>query len=114
MTKNFRDALIEQMRNNKVSAQRLADATGVSKHQIDKIRQRETASTNVDDAIKIAGFFNMTLDEFLNDPTIKQDVEIVSLLHQLEPHERDFLLNAAKAQIDARNQSQKQSDEASE
>tara|TARA_R100001086_G_scaffold247542_1_gene182052 strand:+ start:322 stop:747 length:426 start_codon:yes stop_codon:yes gene_type:complete len=39
------------------------------------------------------------------------DAEIVDVLHQLEPSERRFLLNAAKAQIADRDQSHPKSDE---
>ena len=46
----FREALIERMNLTGVTAAELARRTGVSKPQIDKLRQRKSAVTNVYDA----------------------------------------------------------------
>ena len=111
MAKSFRDALIEGIASSGVSVAELARATGVSKDQIHKVKQGKSRSTNVDDALKIANYFGQSLDEFLEDSSTQKDAEIASLLMQLEPTERQFLLNAAKAQIDARNHSSPAPDE---
>ena len=111
MAKSFRDALIEGLEANGVSVAELARSTGVSKDQIHKVKQGKSRSTNVDDAVKIANFFGQSLDEFLEDPTAQKDAEIAALLMQLEPQERQFLLNAAKAQISARDQAPKEQSE---
>ncbi len=111
MTKTFRDALIEMLEQTKMSVAELARVSGVSKDQLNKLRQRDTAKTNVEDARKIASAFGKTLDNFIGHPISKDDVDLAKVLSQLEPSERKFLINAAKAQIAARNQSQKQPDE---
>ena len=111
MSKTFRDALIEMLEQTKMSVAELARVSGVSKDQLNKLRQRDTAKTNVEDARKIASAFGKTLDNFIGHPISKDDVDLAKVLSQLEPSERKFLINAAKAQIAARNHSQKQPDE---
>jgi len=86
----------------------------VSYEQLKKVRQGKSASTNVDDAIKVARFLGKTLDQFLGDPSFQQDAEIIALWQRLRPEERQFLRNAAKAQIAARDRSQQESAEDSE
>jgi transcriptional regulator with XRE-family HTH domain len=108
MSKTFRDALIEMLEQTKMSVAELARVSGVSKDQLNKLRQRDTAKTNVEDARKIASAFGKTLDNFIGHPISKDDVDLAKVLSQLEPSERQFLINAAKAQIAARNQPQKQ------
>ncbi|MCG3267758.1 helix-turn-helix transcriptional regulator [Yoonia sp. I 8.24] len=114
MTKTFRDALVEMLEQTKMSVAELARVSGVSKDQLNKLRQRETAKTNVEDARKIAAAFGKTLDNFIGHPISKEDVDLAKTLSQLEPSEREFLLNAAKAQIAARGQARKQSDKDSQ
>jgi ABC-type Fe3+-citrate transport system substrate-binding protein len=75
----------------------------VSKDQLNKLKQRETAKTNVDDARKVAEVFGKTLDDFIEGSITSEDIELADILAQLEPSERQFLLNAAKAQIAARD-----------
>ncbi len=48
-----------------VSATELARRSGVSKAQIDKLRQRRANSTNVEDAIRIAACFGQDLEVFM-------------------------------------------------
>jgi transcriptional regulator with XRE-family HTH domain len=103
MKRTFREAFIEALEVNQVSPNKVSLATGVSVHQLKKLREGKSLSTNVDDAIMIARFFGATLDEFLADPSIKRDAELNELLMKLEPSERQFLLNAAKAQIASRD-----------
>ncbi len=105
MMKSFRDALLQGLQEKKVSVAEVARVTGVSKDQLHKIKQGKSRSTNVDDAVKIADYFGQSLDQFLSDSDIEQDAEIAELLMQLEPSERQFLLNAARAQIASRDRS---------
>lgn len=104
MSKTFRDALIEATKGGRPSLKKLAEETGVSYEQIKKLGQGKTQKTNVEDARKIAAYFGKKLEDFIDSPEMTVDIELASILSQLEPAERAFLLNAAKAQIAARDQ----------
>ena len=95
MTRSFRTALLDALERTETTMAELSRATGVSEEQIKKIKQRENASTNVDDAVLIAHYFGMTLDEFIEDRTAAARVESVELYMQLTPQERDLLAAAA-------------------
>jgi len=114
MTKTFREALIEATASGGPSLRSVAEGAGVSYEQLKKVRQGKTASTNVDDAVRVARYLGKTLDQFLEDPAAQQDAEIVDLWQQLSPDERRFLRNAAKAQIAARGPSPETNGEDSE
>lgn len=101
MAKRFRDAFLEALTSTGTSVTKVAAATGVSEGQLKKLKQRENASTNVDDAIKVANFFGYTLDEFLGDQTVQDRAEVVSLYNQLSARERAILRAAALATDDA-------------
>lgn len=107
MNRTFRDAFLEALETTGQTLPQVARGSGVSVDQLKKLKQRDTASTNVDDARQIARHFNMSLDAFIDRRQPSEDVEMLDLLHQLTPEERRFLRNAAKAQIESRDQSQK-------
>ena len=87
---SFRDSFVRHSEG--VSIVDIANATGISKHQLYKLKQRETATTNVEDAIKIARYFGMSLDDFLNESSLKPDIEITSLAQKLpDPLLRELL-----------------------
>ena len=111
MKRTFRDSLLIAIENSGKSLKSVADATGVSYEQLKKLKQNKSKSTNVDDAIKIAAFFGQTLDEFIACDGASVEIEIAGLLSKLTPSERDFLLNAAKAQIAARDPDKQKSPE---
>jgi transcriptional regulator with XRE-family HTH domain len=96
MTKRFRDAFLDRLKEGDLTLADVARGSGVSVEQLKKVRQRDTASTNVDDAMKIAHYFGLSLDEFLGDTTIKDRTEMLDLYMQLSPQERDLLLDVAR------------------
>lgn len=100
MTKRFRDAFLEALESTGTPLRRVATATGISEDQLKKLKQRESASTNVDDAIKVANFFGYTLDEFLGDRTVEDRAEIVALYNQLSARERAILRAASREDPD--------------
>lgn len=103
MSINFRNAFLDALEASGLSVAEVARRSGVSKDQLNKLKQRETAKTNVDDARKVAEVFGKTLDDFIEGSITSEDIELADILAQLEPSERQFLLNAAKAQIAARD-----------
>lgn len=66
MSKNFRLALINAIATKEVPLRVVSERSGVSYEQLKKITQRETASTNVDDAMKVAAAFGCSLDQFID------------------------------------------------
>ena len=97
MHKTFRKALLDALEQTNTKLAAVARATGVSYEQLKKVNQREDASTNVDDAVKVAHFFGQSLDEFLGDTTIEDRSELLDLYSQLSSSEQKFLLDVARA-----------------
>jgi transcriptional regulator with XRE-family HTH domain len=60
----FGAALIRHMDQSGIGAAELSRKSNVSKAQIDKLRQRKSRTTNVDDAMRLAAAFGMTLEDF--------------------------------------------------
>lgn len=85
MPRRFRDAFVEALEKSGLSLRAVAIGSGVSEEQLKKLKQRENATTNVDDAKKVAEFFGMGLDDFLDDPELSRPVEIAALYSRL-PH----------------------------
>ncbi len=96
MTKPFRDALLEQLEARGWKMKYVAEQAGVSYEQLKKLSQGKSQSTNVDDAIKIAHVFGMTLDELVQDTTAQDREEVARLWLQLSEAERDLLRAAAR------------------
>lgn len=96
MLRKFRDALIDNLARTGVTVAQLARDTGVSEEQLKKVRQHEGASTNVDDAVKVAHYFGMSLDEFLNDQTVAIRAQVLGLYERLTPEERRLLQGLAQ------------------
>jgi phage repressor protein C with HTH and peptisase S24 domain len=65
MTHTFRSSLLSAIEREQITIAEVARRSGVSQDQLNKLRQRESAKTNVDDAHKIAKSFGKTLDDFL-------------------------------------------------
>ncbi len=100
MVKSFRTALLEYAEATGTALKVVAERAGVSYEQLKKIKQREDASTNVDDARRIANAFGLTLDEFLDDETIEARIAVVELYSRLSPQERRILQAAAADRAD--------------
>lgn len=92
----FRTAFLEALAESGLTVAEVARRSGVSKEQLNKLKQRENAKTNVDDARRVASAFGYSLDDFLEDDRAQVQAEIASLLSQLTEQERDFLLKAAR------------------
>lgn len=99
MAKTFRTALAEAMRAHQMPLATVADATGVSYDQLRKLLRRDTAKTNYEDALKIAAYFGMTLNEFLEDDLAADRARLVETYLRLTEGEREILRAAAQVQI---------------
>lgn len=97
MVKSFRQAFVERRDQTGRSVAEIARGAGVSVEQLKKMNQRDTSSTNVDDAVKIAHYFGVSLDEFLGDATIADRPEMLETYSRLSLEDRKFMLEVAKA-----------------
>lgn len=97
----FRESLIRHLDKTGIPLRRVAMESGVSYEQLKKLRQNAARSTNVEDAIRVAQFFDKTLDEFMTGAEASAPPSVVRLLSQLSPEARDVLLNAARGQLEA-------------
>jgi len=96
MPKSFRDALVSITESTSTSLRAVAIGADVSYEQLKKLKQNKSRSTNVDDAVKIANWFGMSLDEFIGDDTRAKRDEILALYNSLNEQERAVVLAAAK------------------
>lgn len=100
MTRRFHDALKDALDATGWSIPKLCSEAGVSKDQVTKFMQRASkglhASTNVDDAVKLANALGFTLDEMLQDNTSALRSEAADLWRMLSQDEREILLAAAR------------------
>ena len=64
MERTFKDALEQALTETQRSLMSVATAAGVSYEQLKSLRQGKAQRTNVDDAMKVAAAFGVTLDEF--------------------------------------------------
>lgn len=100
MTRRFRDAFLDALEQSGLSLRAVAIGSGVSESQLKKLKQRENATTNVDDAKKVAEFFGLGLDTFLDDPGLSRPVEIVELYSRL-PHRLKLEFQAYAEELSA-------------
>ena len=96
MTKLFRDALIDELQRTGWSLRYVATEAGVSYDQLKKVVQGRSKSTNVDDALRVAHVFGVSLDEFLADTSVRDREVVAELWQQLSEAEREILLSAAE------------------
>lgn len=105
MTRRFFDALDGALAATGMTVAELCRRADVSDDQINKLLQRgragKKATTNVDDAVKIANALGLTLDELLQDDTAILRSDGVRLWQRLSDAEREILLAAARGQRDA-------------
>lgn len=94
--KTFREAFIEYRARSGWSIKHVAEIAEVSDEQLKKLHQGATRSTNVDDAVKVAHAFGVTLDEFLGDDFAADRDETVSLWLQLSEQERNLIRAASR------------------
>ncbi|OJH45168.1 helix-turn-helix transcriptional regulator [Paracoccus sp. SM22M-07] len=100
MSRTFREALNERTGPGKASLKEVADKAGVSYEQLKKVRQGKSGSTNVEDALRVAAFFGLTLNEFLADDLAEDRAEIVQTYNALSEEERQILRDAARGRAD--------------
>ena len=98
MAKRFRIAFLERLEQTGETVADVARGAGVSVEQLKKIKQRDDASTNVDDAVKVAHYFGLSMDEFLGDTQIQDRQEMLETYFQLSAEERALIKALGDAQ----------------
>lgn len=98
MVRSFREAFLEALQLPGWTIKKVAELSGVSEEQLKKLNQGKTRRTNVDDAVKVAHVFGVTLDEFLQDDSATLRDDAVRLWRELSDAERSILLAAARGQ----------------
>ena len=94
---SFRDALLREIAARGLSLRAVCEAAGVSYEQAKKMQQRDQSSTNVDDAVKLAGALGLTVNELLQDDLSSDRIEIARLYSQLSEPERRIVRALARA-----------------
>mmetsp|Transcript_27660 Transcript_27660/g.51389 ORF Transcript_27660/g.51389 Transcript_27660/m.51389 type:complete len:117 (-) Transcript_27660:2135-2485(-) len=110
----FREALLFWLDARKVSLRQVSLGSNVSYEQLKKIKQIETRTTNVDDAIKVAHFFGLSLEGFLAGHAGSDHDALIRTLDELSPQAREVLKNAADAQLAAERLRSEKSDQSDE
>lgn len=95
--RSFREGFLSLVDSTGVSLKRVAEQTGVSYEQLKKLNQREDASTNVEDAIKLSAFFGVTVEEVVGDASLSDRLEIARMYSQLSERERAILRAAGQS-----------------
>jgi len=96
MAETFREAFIQALEKSGMSIARLSELSSVSVEQLKKLKQRETAKTNVEDARKVAHAFGLSLDEFIDSPRLSAQLEIIELCKALPADLQRQLLSFGK------------------
>ena len=95
--KTFRDALFSRVdAPGGPSLRAVAEGAGVSYEQLKKLRQRPSATTNIEDAVRVAHFFGLSIDEFMEDSLTSDRLRVVQLYNALSPQERAMLEDLAR------------------
>lgn len=90
---SFRDAFVAHLERTGATVADIARKRGLSKGQLDKLRQGRTQKTNVDDAVEIAAYFGKSVDEFIGKEPDAPTARIAELAALLSDEERAFLLH---------------------
>lgn len=98
MVMTFREALLKALSETGASLSAVSEGAKVSYEQLKKVRARPEASTNADDAVKVAHYFGMTLDEFLQDHLAEDRALVIAKYTQLTDAEREMLRVLGRAQ----------------
>tara|TARA_R110002020_G_scaffold52528_2_gene147507 strand:- start:50 stop:391 length:342 start_codon:yes stop_codon:yes gene_type:complete len=99
--RTFREALLDKLEETGTSLRQVAEGSGVSYEQLKKLKQIESRTTNVEDAMKVAKFFGLTTEQLISGRKASDQDEILGLLESLSDRARSFLITAAKAQLAA-------------
>lgn len=87
-----------------LSIRKVAMGAGVSYDQLRMVLKRDTATTNVEDGVKVAAYFGMELSQFLEIPEEQRPAEIVEVYNQLPEHMRQKIVAYGRGMLDSLDQ----------
>ncbi|WP_298804834.1 helix-turn-helix transcriptional regulator [uncultured Lentibacter sp.] len=99
---SFKDALNQTLAKTGQSLDAVAEGAGVPRAALHSFMQEDAAALGVKDAIKIAEFFGLSLDRFLEDPKVANHIAIAQLYSSLPPLLKAQLEAYAQERSDAR------------
>ena len=98
----FREALVWHLENYPQKISEIEAETGVSRDQLYRVKTGKSASTNADDALKVARFYGKTLEEFVCPSATEASVH--SLWSRLTEEERTSLVLQMRWMVERREQ----------
>jgi plasmid maintenance system antidote protein VapI len=97
MRKTFSEALVDHLTKHGTRVTDIARATGVSKEALYSLKYGKTQNMTVDDAVKVAAFFDETVEEFMGLSSAQVRDSFYQRLSQLSDRERAILEAAITA-----------------
>jgi hypothetical protein len=101
---SFKDALKQTLAKTGQSLDTVARGADVPLAALETFMQEDNGALVVGDAIKVAAFFGLSLDRFLDDPTVANHIAIAQLYSSLPPLLKAQLEAYAQERSDAQNQ----------
>lgn len=86
MAKSFKDALADAMARTAHSVQTVAAGAGIDPDDLHRVLTGASGSLDLQDANRVAGFFSVTLADFLEARELTDPIEIAELYSQLPEH----------------------------
>lgn len=91
MASEFQTALKWHMEKQGTSITDLVRGSGVSRDVVNKLLSRPNASTNVENAIMIAAYYGMSVNQFMELREVTPDEAAANLFELLSPEDRQLL-----------------------
>lgn len=102
---SFKDALNQTLAKTGQSLEAVAKGSDVPLAALETFMQEDNGALVVEDAIKVAEFFGLSLDRFLDDPKVANHIVIAQLYSSLPPLLKAQLEAYAQELSDAQDQS---------
>ena len=101
---SFKDALNQTLAKTGQSLETVAKGANVPLAALQTFMQDDNGTLVVEDAIKVAEFFGLSLDRFLDDPKVANHIAIAQLYSSLPPLLKAQLEAYAQERSDAQDQ----------
>ena len=101
---SFKDALNQTLAKTGQSLETVAEGAKVPLKALRTFMQDDTGALVLEDAIKVAEFFGLSLDRFLDDPKVANHIAIAQLYSSLPPLLKAQLEAYAQERSDAQDQ----------
>lgn len=96
----FREALIRHRDESGLTLEAVARGSNVPLATVGKLCRREGKQTSAENALQIAQFFGMTLEEFVGMAQVDDDAQILRIVRRLDPETKDILLRQMRGLVE--------------